>query len=779
MSKQKSKIFPIHKISSLGATFVEAAVVLPLLIILLFFVIDVGRYAYTYVFLLRAAHVGADVFSKSVVEIDTDEEHCSGQPRPDDCQLYDRFFERAATQAIDAARTVAGVSASQAQTHLRPFTHYTDAEQQYSLPSGSTQFDVAILRPGERALGSNGEYFDHPTRPFGTTSEDNLGWPSPSQSWLSVLETHPVAVHLEASFRPIIPFLPELTVSATQMAYRRAGQFVEGAPPVPTAVCGDDEIGSGEECDGDLADGVCIGIHGLTGRCVDCQCVWCGDGELNGIDECEPPGSTCSNGGQCTETCKCISCGNGRHDGGEDCDTSDPNGGNEVCQDDHDDQNAVCSDCVCLYCGDGIKNNSEICDGESGIGELGCESCNADCTCAQCGDGTINGSETCDADNGTQGQCADGQVCINCQCEYCGDGIKNLEEECDRQDGLGSECRRCTPECLCNICGDGYVLGGEKCDAQNGTQGQCQDGETCNECLCEYCGDGIRNNGEICDGQDGVGEVGCESCNDDCTCETCGDGEIGDNEQCEDDDDCIADHGAGAVCSGCGCIYCGDGIKNLDEQCDGDDGLGDTCSSCRPDCTCNFCGDGEVSDPEQCDGNSAPCITRYGVGSSCENDSCLCLFCGDGIKNNSEECDGGSGLDGNGCESCNANCECEACGDNHQGDNEQCDGDDQVCKDHTNDVNARCSGCVCEYCGDGIKQDHEVCDGSDPSSSCSGDQVCNSACICEDPDCPSVCNNYGDIGENCANGVVYDDVNFCEDCTGCSSCSNCPGSGTG
>src|SRR5690606_33274974 len=60
-------------------------------------------------------------------------------------------------------------------------------------------------------------------------------------------------------------------------------------------VCGDDYVGSGEDCDGDVPG------------CVNCQLASCGNGEVD-------PGEQCDDGNEddtdaCLGTCKSASCG--------------------------------------------------------------------------------------------------------------------------------------------------------------------------------------------------------------------------------------------------------------------------------------------------------------------------------------------------------------------------------------------------------------------------------------------------------------------------------------
>ena len=294
----------------------------------------------------------------------------------------------------------------------------------------------------------------------------------------------------------------------------------------------------------------------------------------------------------------CPECGNGGVNGDEECDTM---GETESCDD----------DCTSVSCGDGNVNEAagEACDdsGES-------ETCNEDCTIASCGDGVVNATagETCD--QGELNSDTEPDACrSNCTLSACGDGIVDDGEVCD--DGDAQDCGDCNADCTdvgtgisCVIeCGNGIVEEGETCDGDcpdscddenactldvvtgsaetcnylctselittcTNDDGCCADGCTSiddNDCL-PVCGNGVVESGEICD--DGYTDA-CGTCNADCTNvgggATCGDGEL-----CPQFETC--DDGNTEECGDCNADCSGDGT--------GEDCFEATCSATWAEC---------------------------------------------------------------------------------------------------------------------------------------------------------------------------------------------------
>ena len=218
---------------------------------------------------------------------------------------------------------------------------------------------------------------------------------------------------------------------------------------------------------------------------------FCGDGLLNGEDECDDgnrlagdgcdplcavePGWTCNG-----EPSECTSlCGNGALDRVEQCDGSDLGG----------------NDCTTIpggYTGGTLKCSAS------------CLFDTTECILPSCGDGLIDANEQCDDGNSSN---EDG--CLNnCQQATCGGGYHWVgQEECD--DGNTSNQDACLIGCTAAVCGDGYLYAGEE---------QCDDGNSSNEdacvagCLTASCGDGfLWSVQEECDDGNQLDGDGCST----------------------------------------------------------------------------------------------------------------------------------------------------------------------------------------------------------------------------------------------------------------------------
>lgn len=205
----------------------------------------------------------------------------------------------------------------------------------------------------------------------------------------------------------------------------------------------------------------------------------------------------------------CPECGNGGVNGDEECDTM---GESATCDD----------DCTEVSCGDNNLNATagETCDdGEESA------TCNADCSLAACGDGVVNAAagEACDQAELNADDVAD--ACrLDCTLPTCGDGVIDTDEFCD--DGSLDACGPCNEDCSAEgslvpcddpslTCGNGIVDENEVCD--DGYADACG---TCNEDCSNVgtgatCGDGqLCEQFETCD--DGSTDA-CGECNEDCS----------------------------------------------------------------------------------------------------------------------------------------------------------------------------------------------------------------------------------------------------------------------
>lgn len=183
------------------------------------------------------------------------------------------------------------------------------------------------------------------------------------------------------------------------------------------------------------------------------------DSDATDTDSClvGTEGCSCTNGGVCDPGLVCQSlicvrdpaCGDGVLDGGEECDEGGSNNDNAECT----------SLCTIARCGDAlVQSGVEECD--DGFATA---TCDTDCTLATCGDGTVNlvAGEVCD-DRGESPTCDD-----DCTGVLCGDGRVNVTagENCDD----AGESAICDVDCTDVECGDATLnaSAGEQCDDGN------------------------------------------------------------------------------------------------------------------------------------------------------------------------------------------------------------------------------------------------------------------------------------------------------------------------
>jgi len=153
-------------------------------------------------------------------------------------------------------------------------------------------------------------------------------------------------------------------------------------------------------------------------------------------------------------------CGDGIVEGAEECDEA---GESASCDD----------DCTFVDCGDENVNEAagEICD--EGGEAFGCD---GDCTLPECGDGIVNESvdEQCDA-GGETFDCD-----VDCTPAACGDGVQNLTalETCDDGDNMSDD--GCSATCVLEGDFGGY------CRVVDGTQ-WCFDDDACGQACEDVC----------------------------------------------------------------------------------------------------------------------------------------------------------------------------------------------------------------------------------------------------------------------------------------------------
>ena len=223
----------------------------------------------------------------------------------------------------------------------------------------------------------------------------------------------------------------------------------------------------------------------------------CGDGIINGSEECDE-GEANADDGACTTTCTSAICGDGL-----------VWAGNEACDDGNDADTDDCTSlCEAAVCGDGYGwEGVEACDDGNDDDADGCSNA---CIPANCGDGELQGAEECD-----DGNDVDTDECTNmCMLAKCGDMVvQEGVEECD--DGNDIDTDECLSDCMAAFCGDGVVQEGvDECDDGNDVDTD----ECTNMCMPAVCGDGIvYEEVEECD--DGNMDDG-DGCSADCISES-------------------------------------------------------------------------------------------------------------------------------------------------------------------------------------------------------------------------------------------------------------------
>ncbi|MBW2976221.1 hypothetical protein KY347_02125, partial [Candidatus Woesearchaeota archaeon] len=369
---------------------------------------------------------------------------------------------------------------------------------------------------------------------------------------------------------------------------------------------------------------------------------YCGDGIINGDEQCEPPED--DNNEYCSQTTEqCSGTKLGTRDAYGYCDQSCgclPDSFTYQCVKDEcdadcgDDQDCASNECEATYddyC-DGKKladynNNNEYdtytetgsCDNTCDLNDCGCSDCQPDCSAEpQLGcvigicDAECDSDDDCDDQNEhTADTCLDSCMCEHEQQPYCGDGNIDTGEECDDGnnedgDGCSADCRE--EECSTDIdCSDGFFCNGQEiCNQDTYT---CEPGVAIDCTPYSYPGIGLcsndpDNNPLTWDYSQGFTSV-CSEQTGSCTTKTrtfthkcdlrCGAG-------CEDDDDCDD-----TECSYLSDCYLDDGVADPEDDCFGITGCEyreyydaeNTCIS-EPVCGCteNDCGEFDVSETD-------------------------------------------------------------------------------------------------------------------------------------------------------------------------------------
>ncbi len=196
-------------------------------------------------------------------------------------------------------------------------------------------------------------------------------------------------------------------------------------------------MASAGDCRGTTAYSACVstGWTSLATGCDAAGCVAqpsdCGDGNIEGAEQCDPPNAT-----TCDEVCRLIvppSCGNFILDEGEQCDPPDES----TCD-------AACRLIVPPNCGDSVLDEGEQCDPPDG------STCDPACRLivpSNCGNWSLDEGEQCDPPDESTCDAACRLIPCTTPTTACGNGVVDPGESCDPP-GVGA----CGRDCLAAPC---------------------------------------------------------------------------------------------------------------------------------------------------------------------------------------------------------------------------------------------------------------------------------------------------------------------------------------
>ncbi len=338
---------------------------------------------------------------------------------------------------------------------------------------------------------------------------------------------------------------------------------------IRSTYCGDGTIDAPyENCD-PLAPG-----NGPGGCDVDCFSV-CGDGMLEGLEQCDDGNQTDGDG--CSSTCQTGVCGNGSIEPGEQCDDGNTTNGD-----------GCSSHCQTTVCGNSVIEDGEECDDGNATSGDGCSSTCVFEGCPLTGtwqsavpsaftwtlveapDGTISGLRYPPSSPASAAPVTGSRTGLSVSLTFGGQTFTGDMDDCDTVPMLNAPFFFYLLRTRSTYCGDGTTQApDETCDDGNFTN---DDGCTV-ACTAAVCGNGITEAPEQCDDGNATNGDGCST-----TCQTnvCGNGTIEPGEQC-DDGNTINGDGCSARCQP---NVCGNGVIEDGEECDDGNGAnGDSCSS--------------------------------------------------------------------------------------------------------------------------------------------------------------------------------------------------------
>jgi hypothetical protein len=221
---------------SSGASYVEFAIVIPVLLFVTLFIIDISRYVFTLSVLNTAAAIGVDYAAKLDIGTYIDQGYCTSNPKAlAECNKYIARVNAINTRALNIAKLAASTDQN-AYTHLLQQTMYSTEGYASYQPIDSTvapiSSSVGFLRPGEtNKIIWNNTFFDHPTLLPKRTGGVGMPTKTTIGGWDQVFLQHPIAVNIQAQMRCFTPLFGPWLVQATQLAYKKPlSKSISGSP---------------------------------------------------------------------------------------------------------------------------------------------------------------------------------------------------------------------------------------------------------------------------------------------------------------------------------------------------------------------------------------------------------------------------------------------------------------------------------------------------------------------------------------------------------------------
>jgi hypothetical protein len=251
-----------------GASFVELAIVIPLLLTVAFGVVDFARYFWASVILNHAASRAVDFAAKLDIaeDLQTPSTACLQERRSPVCKEYwqklDDFMRRREAifaKAEEFLRSAPiGVTLDEYVMTDPDYVDYSNYEFPDELKRSSV---MGFVRPGDSAYLSKmpaefKEISNHPDypplwnpcrAPGVSSAQAKKGWPESrgGETWNSVLAECPIVVKFQGTFDPVTPFIQNMPIKVAQLRFVTPsdqgqgivkGNFEEPSTPTHTGI---------------------------------------------------------------------------------------------------------------------------------------------------------------------------------------------------------------------------------------------------------------------------------------------------------------------------------------------------------------------------------------------------------------------------------------------------------------------------------------------------------------------------------------------------------------